>query len=327
LKRLFLLCALVAGCAPLTGAMSASAAEGSDYPNRPIRMLVPHPAGGGNDILARLLSQKMLASWGQPVIVDNRAGGNTIIATDITARAVPDGYTLILTSATHSVIPGLYPKLPYDPIRDFDAVALIATASPILAVHPSVPATNVKELITWVKSRPAPVNFGSSGISGSGHLAMELFKNTAGLQMNHIPYKGMAPALTDIIGGNVPVMFGNLAPTLPHVKSGRLRALATAGPKRSPVMPELPTVAESGLPGFEVSPYFGVLGPNGIPHAVTAKLNQEIGRIFQLGESTERLSALGFEPARATPQQFMAMIKADMAKWAALIKQNKITPE
>jgi len=326
MKRPVLICALVAGCAQLTGATPASAAEGSDYPNRPIRMLVPHPAGGGNDILARLLAQKMLASWGQPVIVDNRAGGSTIIATEITARAVPDGYTLILTSATHSVIPGLYPKLPYDPIRDFDAVALIATASPILAVHPSVPATNVKELIAWVKSRPAPVNFGSSGISGSGHLAMELFKNTAGLQMNHVPYKGMAPALTDIIGGNVPVMFGNLAPTLPHVKSGRLRALATAGPKRSPVMPELPTVAESGLPGFEVSPYFGVLGPNGIPNAVTAKLNQEIGRIFQLAESTERLSALGFEPARTTPAQFMAMIKADMSKWAAVIKQNKITP-
>lgn len=322
-----LLHALFACCVQLTVATNACAAAGADYPNRPIRMIVPHPAGGGNDILARLLGQKMLASWDYPVIVDNRAGGNTIIATEITAKAVPDGYTLILTSSTHSVIPGLYAKLPYDPIRDFEAVALIATASPILVVHPSVPATNVRELIAWVKSQPGPVNFGSSGISGSGHLAMELFKNKTGLPLNHVPYKGMAPVVIDMISGNVVLMFGNLAPTLPHVKSGKLRALATAGAKRSPVIPELPTVAESGLPGFEVSPYFGVLGPARIPHAVTAKLNREIGRIFQLAESKERLSALGFDPAQATPQQFMAMIKADMAKWAALIKQNKITLE
>jgi tripartite-type tricarboxylate transporter receptor subunit TctC len=325
LKAHGLFCALVAGCAPLAVVTAAWAGDASDYPTRPIRMIVPHPAGGGNDILARMLSQKILQGWGHPVIVDNRGGGNTIIATEITAKSVPDGYTLILTSSTHSVIPGLYAKLPYDPIRDFDAVGLIATSSPILVVHPSVPAANVRELIAWVKSRPSPVNFGSSGVSGSGHLAMELFKSTTGLPLNHVPYKGMAPVVTDMIAGNVVLMFGNLAPTLPHVKSGRLRALATAGAKRSPVIPELPTVAESGLPGFEVSPYFGVLGPARLPQAVTAKLNREIGRIFQLAESRERLSALGFEAVQATPQQFMAMIKADMAKWAALIHQNKIT--
>jgi tripartite-type tricarboxylate transporter receptor subunit TctC len=327
LRSTCLLHALFACCVQLAAAATVHAADGTDYPNRPIRMIVPHPAGGGNDILARLLGQKMLAGWGYPVIVDNRAGGNTIIATEITAKAVPDGYTLILTSSTHSVIPGLYSKLPYDPIRDFDAVALIATASPILVVHPSVPATSVKELIAWVKSRPGPVNYGSSGISGSGHLAMELFENKTGLQLNHVPYKGMAPVVTDLIAGNIVLMFGNLAPTLPHVKSGRLRALATAGAKRSPVMPELPTVAESGLPGFEVSPYFGVLGPARMPKAAVAKLNPEIGRIFQLPESKERLSALGFDPAHATPQQFMAMIKADMQKWAELIRQNKIALE
>ena len=315
--------ALTAACA--VAVPDAAAAERIVYPVRPIRMLVPHPAGGGNDILARLLGQRMQAEWGYPVIIDNRAGGNTIIATEIVARATPDGYTLILTSATHSVIPGLYPKLPYDPIRDFEAVGLIATSSPILVVHPSVPATGVRDLIEWVKARPSPPNYGSSGISGSGHLAMELFKSKTGLQLVHVPYKGMAPVLNDIIGGSVSLMFGNLAPTLPHVKSNRLRALATAGARRSQVIPELPTVAESGLPGFVVSPYFGVLGPARVPQAVIARLNAEIGRVFQLPDSRERLSALGFDAMPETPARFMAMIKADMELWGALIRQNRIT--
>ncbi len=327
MKRAYWVHAVLACGAQLAAAISACAAGSMEYPSRSIRMIVPHPAGGGNDILARMLGQKLHAGWGYPVIVDNRAGGNTIIATEITAKATPDGHTLILTSSTHSVIPGLYAKLPYDPIRDFEAVGLIATASPILVVHPAVPASSVRELIAWVKSRQSPVNYGSSGISGSGHLATELFKNKTGLQLNHVPYKGMAPVVSDLIAGNVVLMFGNIVPTLPHVKSGKLRALATAGAKRSPVIPELPTVAESGLPGFEVSPYFGVLGPARIPKTVIAKLNQEIGRIFQLPESKERLSALGFDLAEATPRQFMAMIKEDMNKWAELIKQNKIALE
>ena len=330
MKIVFTRCTLGAACVACClqfVVFGASAAEREVYPSRPIRMLVPHPAGGGNDILARLLGQKLQAEWGFPVIVDNRAGGNTIIATEIIARASPDGYTLILTSSTHSVIPGFYPKLPYDPIRDFDAVGLIATSSPILVIHPSVPATGVREFISWAKSRPSPLNYGSSGVSGSGHLAMELFKSKAGLQLAHVPYKGMAPVINDLIAGNVSVMFGNLAPTLPHVRSGRLRALATAGAKRSQVIPELPTIAESGLPGFEVSPYFGVLGPAHMPKGVVEKLNAEISRIFQLPESRERLAALGFDTTPETPERFMSMIKVDMNMWGELIRQNKITLE
>jgi tripartite-type tricarboxylate transporter receptor subunit TctC len=311
----------------LVAMVAAGAAEREAYPTRPIRMLVPHPAGGGNDILARLLGQRMQAEWGFPVIIDNRAGGNTIIATEDIAKAFPDGYTLILTSSTHSVIPGFYPKLPYDPIRDFDAVGLIATSSPILVVHPSVPVTGVREFIVWAISRQGALNYGSSGVSGSGHLAMELFKNKTGLQLVHVPYKGMAPVVNDLIAGNVSIMFGNLAPLLPHVRSGRLRALATAGAKHSQVIPELPTVSESGLPGFEVSPYFGVLGPAHLPKSTVAKLNAEIGRIFQLPESKERLAALGFDATPETPERFMAMIKADMSLWGDLIRQNRITLE
>lgn len=311
----------------LFAALAVYAADRETYPSRPIRMLVPHPAGGGNDILARLLGQRMQVEWGIPVIVDNRAGGNTIIATDILAKATPDGYTLILTSSTHSVIPGFYPKLPYDPIRDFDAVGLIATSSPILVVHPSVPATGVRELIAYSKSRQSALSYGSSGISGSGHLAMELFKSRTGLPLVHVPYKGMSPVINDLIAGNVSIMFGNLAPTLPHVRSGRLRALATAGAKHSPVIPELPTVAESGLPGFEVSPYFGVLGPAQLPKSVVAKLNAEIGRIFQLPDSRERLAALGFDATPESPERFMALIKSDMTLWGELIRQNRISLE
>ena len=297
------------------------------YPTRPIRMLVPHPAGGGNDILARMLGQRLHAEWGFPVIIDNRAGGNTIIATEIIAKAAPDGYTLILTSSTHSVIPGFYPKLPYDPIGDFSAVGLIATSSPILVVHPSLAPSGVRELITWAKSRSGSLNYGSSGVSGSGHLAMELFKSKTGLQLLHVPYKGMVPVVNDLIAGNVSIMFGNPAPLLPHVRSGRLRALATAGPKRSQVIPELPTIAESGLPGFIVSPYFGVLGPAHMPKQIVAKLNAEIGRVFQMPESRERLTALGFDATRETPERFMATIKAEMELWGELIRYNQIALE
>lgn len=262
LKRDLPLHLVALACAFLTLGLGALSTYAQNYPVRPIRILVPYPPGGANDILARLVGEKLSANWGQAVIVDNRPGGNTVIATDMTAKASPDGHTMILTSSTHPVLPSLYAKLPFDPIRDFDAVAVLATASAILLVHPSVP-----------------------------------------------------------------VNFGNLVASLPHVKSGKLRALAVTSLKRSPVMPELPTVAESGLPDFEVTVWLGLLGPAGIPKPVVAKLNLETARIVQSPETRERLAALGFDPLIATPEQYMAMIKSDVDKWGRVIRDAKITLE
>lgn len=327
LKRDLPLYLVALACVLLTLGPGASSTYAQTYPVRPIRILVPYPPGGANDILARLVGEKLGANWGQSVIVDNRPGGNTVIATDMTAKASPDGHTMILTSSTHSVISSLYAKLPFDPIRDFEAVAVLATASAILLVHPSVPVNSVKELIAWAKARPGKINYGSSGFSGSGHLAMELLKSKTGLDLTHIPYKGMAPALTELIGGQVVLMFGNLVASLPHVKSGKLRALAVTSLKRSPVMPELPTVAESGLPDFEVTVWLGLLGPAGIPKPVVAKLNLETARIVQSADTTERLAALGFDPLIATPEQYMAMIKSDVVKWGRVVRDANIKLE
>lgn len=318
---------LALACALLTLGLGASSTYAQNYPVRPIRILVPYPPGGANDILARLVGEKLSANWGQAVIVDNRPGGNTVIATDLTAKASPDGHTMILTSSTHPVLPSLYAKLPFDPIRDFEAVAVLATASAILLVHPSVPVNSVKELIAWAKARPGKVNYGSSGFSGSGHLAMEMLKSKAGLDMTHIPYKGMAPALTELMGGQVVLMFGNLVASLPHVKSGKLRALAVTSLKRSPAMPELPTVAESGLPDFEVTVWLGLIGPAGIPKPVVAKLNLETARIVQSADTRERLAALGFDSLIATPEQYMAMIKSDVVKWGRVVRDANIKLE
>src|ERR1043166_222427 len=311
-----LLCAL---------AMPPSLAQ--DFPTRPIRIIVPYPAGGANDILARLVGQRIHPAGGQPVIVDNRAGGNSTIGTELTARAPADGHTMILTSLTHSLLPSLYPKLSFDAIRDFDAIAIIATSPAVLLAHPSLPVKSVKELIAWARARPGEINYGSSGAGGSGHLAMELLKNMTGLKLVHIPYKGMAPALNDLIGGQVVLMFGNLVPSLPHVQSGRLRAIAVTGSQRTPGMPDLPTVAESGLPGFEVITWLGLLGPAGIPAPIVDKLNREVNRIIKLPDIQERLVAIGFDPEVATPQQFMQRVKADAQKWARVVKEAGITAD
>ena len=293
------------------------------YPVKPVRMVVPFPAGGATDIVGRLVAQKLSEAWGQQVIVDNRGGAGGTIGSDIAAKAPPDGYTiLVATSSTHAIAPSLYSKLAYDPVRDFVPVTLLASATILLAVHPSVPAKNVRELIALGKRQPRALSFASSGNGGISHLIGEQFKSMGGIEMLHVPYKGDTPALVDLVGGQVSLMFGTAVSFLPYVKSGRLNALAVTNPKRSQIVPDVPTVAESGLPGFEALQWFGIFAPAGTSKDIVTRLNGEIVKTLRLPDVRERLSSLGADVVGNTPEQFAAFQKADTAKWAKIVKQS-----
>ena len=298
-------------------------AHAQSYPSKPVRMIVPFPAGGATDIVGRLIAQKLTESWGQQVIVDNRGGAGGTIGSDSAAKAAPDGYTMLVgTSSTHAVAPSLYSRLAYDPVRDFAPVTLIANATILLAIHPSLPARSVRDLIAIAKKEPDALSFASSGNGGISHLVGEQFKAVAGVRMLHVPYKGDSPALIDLVSGQVHLMFGTAVSFLPYVKSGRLNALAVTNPNRSPIVPNVPTVAESGLPGFEALQWFGVLVPAGTPRDVVAKLNADIVRAVRLPDVRERMTSLGAEVVGSTPEQFAAFQKADTAKWAKVVKQS-----
>lgn len=304
-------------------AVSAGAAIAQTYPVKPVRMIVPFPAGGATDIVGRLIAQKLSETWSQQVIVDNRGGAGGTIGSDVAAKSAPDGYTiLVATSSTHAIAPSLYSKLPYDPVRDFAPVTLIASATILLAVHPSVPASNVRELIALAKRQPQALSFASSGNGGISHLIGEQFKSMAGVQMLHVPYKGDTPALVDLVSGQVSLMFGTAVSFLPYVKAGRLKALAVTNPKRSPVVPDIPTVAESGLPGFEALQWFGIFAPAGTPKDIVARLNADIVKILRQPDVRERLTSLGADVVGNTPEQFAAFLKADAAKWARIVKES-----
>jgi tripartite-type tricarboxylate transporter receptor subunit TctC len=301
----------------------AAAAIAQAYPAKPVRMIVPFPAGGATDIVGRLIAQKLTEAWGQQVIVDNRGGAGGTIGSDVAAKSPPDGYTMLLgTSSTHAVAPSLYSRLPYDPVRDFSPVSLAATATILLVVHPSVPAHNVKELIALAKRQPNALSFASSGNGGISHLIGEQFKSTAGIQMLHVPYKGDTPALVDLVSGQVHLMFGTAVSFLPYVKSGRLRALAVTNPRRSPVVPDAPTIAESGLPGFEALQWFGVFVPAGTPRDIVSRLNADIAKSLKLADVRERLVGLGAEVVANAPEAFAAFQKADSTKWARIVKES-----
>ena len=286
-------------------------------------MIVPFPAGGATDIVGRLIAQKLSEAWGQQVIVDNRGGAGGTIGSDVAAKAPADGYTMLLgTSSTHAVAPSLYSKLPYDPVRDFSPVTLAATATILLAVHPSLPVHSVKELIALAKREPNALSFASSGNGGISHLIGEQFKSMAGVQMLHVPYKGDTPALVDLVGGQVHLMFGTAVSFLPYVKAGRLRAVAVTNPKRSPIVPNVPTIAESGLPGFEALQWFGVFVPAGAARDIVSRLHGDIVKVLKLPDVRERLVALGAEVVGDTPEQFAAFQKADSAKWAKIVKES-----
>ena len=294
------------------------------YPNKPIRFIVVFAPGGSTDILARAIGQKLTQSWGQPVIIDNRGGSGGVLGTDIGAKAAPDGYTITMVSASHVFNPSLYNKLPYDTIKDFIPLTNAALVPNILVVHPSVPANSVKEFIALAKAKPGKLNYGSAGQGSAIHLATELFMTMTGTQLTHIPYKGGGQALIDLMGGQVDCMFANLASSFPYLKSGKLKALGVTTLERSPVYPDIPTIAESGVPGYEFVSWFGVVAPARTPKEITTKLSTEIAKILHSPDTIKQLQNIGQEPIGDTPEHFAEYISAEMKKWEKVIKAADI---
>jgi len=305
------------------GLAAGNALAADKYPTKPIRFVVPFAPGGGTDIVARVIAQRMTEALGEQVVVDNRGGAGGTIGAEINARAVPDGYTLIMVSGSYAVNPTVY-KLPYDPITGVTPVAQIATGPFVVVVHPSVPVKNIRELIALAKAKPGALNFASTGTGGITHLTTELFKLMAHVNLTHIPYKGTGPAIIDLLGGQVHVLFGASAAVVPHVRTGKLRALAVTGPERMGALPDLPTVNESGLPGYEVSLWYGVLGPKGLPKDIVARWNSEIKRIVQTQEMKDRFASEGLTPAPGAPGDFAKVLKRDIEKWMKVVKDANV---
>ena len=297
-----------------------AAAHAQSFPSKPVRLVVPFAPGGSTDIVARVLAQKLNEAWGQPVLVDNRAGGSTVIGTDIVAKAPPDGHTLLVTPAPFTIVPSLAPKLPYDPHKDFEPITLINTTPLVVVVHPGVPAKSVRDLVALAKSRPGALNFGSSGSGGSNHLAGELFNAMAGVKMVHVPYKGNAPALTDLVGGHIDLLFNGLTSALPLIKSGKLRPLGMTSLKRAGALPEVPTVDEQGLKGFQAVAWNGLTAPARTPKDVIAKLNADVLKVILSPELVEKLKAEGSDPVGSPVADYAAFLRDEIAKWRKVIQ-------
>ena len=291
------------------------------FPDKPIRFIVPFPPGGGNDILARLLAPKLSESLGQPVVIDNRAGAGGNIGADLAAKSAPDGYTIVIASNQVTMNPALYAKLPFDIEKDFAPIALAASVPMVLVVNSSVPAGSVKELIALAKADPGRLNYSTPGNGTPQHIAFEVFNHVAGIRIAHVPYKGTGPAIADVIGGQVQATFGTLASLEQHVKAGKLRALAVATPKRSPAMPAVPTMAESGLPGYDVSLWYSILAPAGTPAPILARLSGEIAKALAAPDVRDRLVAQGFEVSYLNPEQMNDLMKRDIARWGKSLKE------
>jgi len=295
------------------------------YPTKPVRLIVPFSAGGGADIVARAIAQKLGDALAQQVVVDNRTGAAAIIGTELAAKSAPDGYTLILgQTGPNSINPGLYERLPYDPLKDFAPITLATTYPYVLVVHPSIPAKTVKELIALAKAKPNQLSFASAGNGAANHLAAELFKSMAGIQMVHVPYKASAPALIDVLGGHVSMMLDPVITAMPHVKLGKLRALGVTSLQRTPVAKDLPTFAETGLPGFEAIGWHGILAPAGTPREIIMRLSSEIVTVLRTPDIRNRFAEQGAEPVGNTPEQFLEFLKSDLTKWAKVIKAAEV---
>ncbi len=310
-------------CMALPIALPSVLRAQTNYPAKPIRIVVSLAAGGGVDTSGRMLGQKFTDAWGQQVVVENRPGAGGTIATELVARAAPDGYTLLMTSAGHAITPALY-KLSFDAIKDFAPISLFVQSPSVLAVHPSLPVKNVKELIAFAKARPNEILFSSSGNGSGQHLAMELLNRMAGISLVHVPYKGTAPSITDIVGGRISVTVASSISTLPHVRSGRLRALAVCAAKRSPSVPELPTVAEAAIPGYAVDQWYALFAPAATPRDIVFKLQGEIAKMVADAPTRERLLTMGLDPLGSTPDELGAYLKTETAKWGKLVREAGI---
>jgi tripartite-type tricarboxylate transporter receptor subunit TctC len=307
--------------AALTAMVAAGVAAADTWPSRPIRIVAPSTPGDAPDVIARLLAERLSGALGTQVIVENHPGAGGVVGSDMVAKAPADGYTLIIGNAgSHGINAAVYTKLPYDIQRDFVAVSEVAVSPNILVVNPEIPATNLPQFIAYAKTRPGQLSYASGGNGSSAHMSMELFKSMAGVDLVHIPYKGSSPALTDVASGQVAAMFVNLPPALPLVKAGKLRALAVTTRTRTPLLPDVPTVQESGLPNYETVAWFGILAPAATPKPIVARLSTEIAKIVRTPEMRERLLALGAEPVGGTPEEFSVIIGRDIAKWMPLAK-------
>ncbi|HEV7393871.1 MAG TPA: tripartite tricarboxylate transporter substrate binding protein [Burkholderiales bacterium] len=307
--------------------VAAGDVRAQTFPVKPLRMMVPFAPGGGTDVIARYLAAGMSESMGRQVVVDNRGGANGIIGTEIVARAPADGYTLLFVSSPHSVNPSLYVKLPYDTLRDFAPVSMVATSPYVLVVHPSVPVRNVKELIALAKAQPDQITYGSGGSGSSAHLAAELFNQMAGVKLREIPYKGAGPALLAVVSGESAVVFGNALTVKPHIQSGRLRALGIASAKRSPSAPEIPTIAEAGVPGYHADAVLGLLVPARTPRAIIDRLSAEVHKTMRAAGAVDAMRSVGVDIALSTPEEFGRVIESEMQRWGKLVRALKLKVE
>lgn len=305
----------------------APASAQQPYPVKPIRIISPFAPGGGNDNLCRIIAPKLAENVKQQVIVDNRPGANGIVGTDLAARSAPDGYTIVLIPSGHAVNASIYRKLPYDSIKDFTPITLVGSSPLVVAVHPSLPVRNIKGLVAFAKARPDQLTYGSAGVGSSGHLAGALFETMTGTKMVHVPYKGMGLVVSDLMGGQVSLTFGTSLSVVPHVRSGRLRALALTGAQRSPALPDLPTVAESGVPGYEAGLWYGFVGPARLPQDIVRRLNSEIVIVLGLPDVRERLASQGVDPQPSTPEAFGRLLVSDLERWAKVVQRAGVRAE
>ena len=323
-----LLCCARAFVAATISLGAIGAAHSQEYPNRPLRNIVPYPPGGGVDVGTRIVATKLSDILGQMVVVDNRPGAGGNIGAEIAAKATPDGYTVFTCQiASHAISPALYKKLPYDHLKDFAPISLIGMTPNVLVVNPSVPAKSVSEFIAYAKANPGKLSFGSSGIGASPHLTMELFKTATATDLVHVPYKGGAPALADLVGGHLQVMFDNLPGQLAMIKAGKVRALGVTSPNRAAQLPDVPTINEAGVPGFEVTVWYGMCAPAGVPKPIVAKLNAYVVKTLNMPEVKERLAQSSIEAAPSTPEQFAAHIRFETTKWAKVVKDAGLSAE